>query len=278
LQPEGGEAAGNEPAESDAELTPPAEDGGEANADGAAGVTPPDEEPPAPAEDEEPPLSDAYGGEPDYKLPDDYESDHPYSEGDERRYGTEGEDEDEYPPAEDDDTTPPADASLHTDPEAEKLREEHRAIQGEVSTLESTQSDLEGKLAADYGPALQFQGLSGHCFDWTPEGAPFTYEMCPFDRADQKSSGSPTSIGRWEGFGEGGYTEMRFTNGMTCWNGPARSLTVSVECGEANQILTVDEPEVCKYTMRFVTPAACTEAHLQAANAEVSAAAVDADA
>ena len=39
----------------------------------------------------------------------------------------------------------------------------------------------------------------------------------------------------------------------------------------------VDEPEVCKYTMRFATPAACTEADLQAAQAELDAAAADSE-
>ena len=120
---------------------------------------------------------------------------------------------------------------------------------------------------------MAFQALSRQCFSWAPEGAPFTYEMCPYDKASQGS----TSLGRWDGFGGGGHTEMRFSNGQVCWNGPARSLVVSVECGEANKIITVDEPEVCKYTMRFATPAACTEADLQAAQAEVDGAAADAE-
>ena len=44
-----------------------------------------------------------------------------------------------------------------------------------------------------------------------------------------------------------------------------------MECGEENKIISVDEPEVCKYTMRFTTPAACTEAHVEAAAQEVAA-------
>ena len=122
---------------------------------------------------------------------------------------------------------------------------------------------------------MQFEALSRECFSWAPEGAPFTYEMCPYDKAEQKSGGMGTSLGQWDGFSGGAHSEMRFSNGQVCWNGPARSLMVSVECGEANKIITVDEPEVCKYTMRFATPAACTEADLQAAQAEVDDAVSD---
>lgn len=52
---------------------------------------------------------------------------------------------------------------------------------------------------------------------------------------------------------------------------------MSIECGEANKILTVDEPEVCKYAMKFVSPAACTDADLSAAEADVRATVGDAD-
>ena len=75
--------------------------------------------------------------------------------------------------------------------------------------LETKQSDFKSKLEADYGPNMAFEELSRQCFEWAPEGAPFYYEMCPFKKADQKSGGVPTSIGHWEGFGAGGYSEMR---------------------------------------------------------------------
>jgi len=50
---------------------------------------------------------------------------------------------------------------------------------------------------------------------------------------------------------------MSFTGGQTCWNGPARSLKLLFECGDADALLSVDEPEKCTYTARFSTPAAC---------------------
>ena len=62
---------------------------------------------------------------------------------------------------------------------------------------------------------------------------------------------------------------MRFSNGQHCWNGPARSLVVSLSCGPDNKILGVEEPEVCKYAMRLETPAACTDAHHAEAQADL---------
>ena len=40
-------------------------------------------------------------------------------------------------------------------------------------------------------------------------------------------------------------------------------------CAAENVIYSVDEPEVCKYTMRFETPLACMEEHAAAARQEV---------
>eukprot|EP00965_Chrysotila_dentata_P209505 6185332-Pleurochrysis_carterae.AAC.1 len=54
-------------------------------------------------------------------------------------------------------------------------------------------------------------------------------------------------------------------SGTPCWNGPVRSLSVSLSCAADNEILSVDEPEVCKYQMVFATPAVCTEEDVAAA-------------
>ena len=52
-------------------------------------------------------------------------------------------------------------------------------------------------------------------------------------------------------------TSLEYANGQTCWNGPARSTTVILECGEENEILKVNEDEKCVYSMIVSSPAAC---------------------
>ena len=115
----------------------------------------------------------------------------------------------------------------------------------------------------------QFEPLSHECFTFTP-GGEWSYELCPYKDAKQKGKdGGSTSIGSWDGFEEG-HSVMSFTNGQSCWNGPMRSVRVSLSCAAEHRILAVDEPEVCKYTMRFETPAACTAEHATEAQRELA--------
>ena len=160
------------------------------------------------------------------------------------------------------------------------MRTKHREASDAVADVERKIRDLEQKTSTDYGPDGRWLHLQGECIEFKP-GGEFSYEMCPFGEAKQKDSrGIGTSVGKWDGFGRLGeeegaaggaerYKTMRFSNGQHCWNGPARSLVVSVSCGPENKILGVEEPEVCKYSMRFETPAACTEAHRAEAQADL---------
>ena len=152
--------------------------------------------------------------------------------------------------------------------EAEALREKHRNAQSEVTTVEEQIRSLEEKSSKDFGPGMRFERLSRECISFEP-GGEFSYELCPYNNARQQDkNGGSTEIGRWEGFAEG-HAEMRFNNGQHCWNAGARTLKVFLSCAGANKILGVEEPEVCKYTMRLETPAACTEELVQAAQADV---------
>ena len=53
------------------------------------------------------------------------------------------------------------------------------------------------------------------------------------------------------------YTSMLHENGAMCWNGPARSLKLLLECGATDALLSIDEPNKCAYEARLQTPAAC---------------------
>jgi len=178
---------------------------------------------------------------PDYSGMDDDDDD------DGRRYG-----DDDYS----------ADPSLPSDDEAERLRKEHREAKDAVRTVEKRQKELNDLLELDFGPDMRFEALRSQCFTLQP-GGEWDYEICPFKSAKQKPSASnsghgSTDLGKWDGFGEGGYTEMRFAKGTPCWNGPIRSALVSLQCAAETAVLTVDEPEICKYYLTLGTPAACT--------------------
>jgi protein kinase C substrate 80K-H len=88
--------------------------------------------------------------------------------------------------------------------------------------------------------------------------------VCPYGSAKQKEGHSSTSLGSWSGFDDVDRTHLKFTGGQTCWQGPQRSLTVKLRCGEADTLLTVDEPSKCVYEMTMQTPAVCQEAHVHA--------------
>lgn len=127
----------------------------------------------------------------------------------------------------------------------------------------------------DFGPDAAFYPLKGKCLELrTPQ---YTYSVCPFGSAKQDS----TSLGTFAGWGgasssgEGGaappadYSKMRFTGGQTCWNGPARSMTLTLECGAEDAVLDALEPEKCAYAARLVTPAACDGRAAQALRLEL---------
>ena len=83
---------------------------------------------------------------------------------------------------------------------------------------------------------------------------------CPFDKVVQrpKDGGSDTGLGKW-GTWENNYGAMLFNDGARCWNGPARSTKVLLQCGAENELGSATEPSRCEYQMIFHTPAVCTQ-------------------
>ena len=121
---------------------------------------------------------------------------------------------------------------------------------------------LENKKGKDYGPNHVFFPLDGKCVQF--KQAQYTYHVCPYGSAKQDS----TSLGNFEGFKDN-YTTMLFTNGQTCWNGPARTMTVKLVCGPEEVLSSVDEPSKCEYTAKMTTPAVCDDRFAQPIDVEL---------
>jgi len=112
-----------------------------------------------------------------------------------------------------------------------------------------------------------FYALSGQCFSTTQ--AQYTYEMCFDGSAKQRetshgASAHGTSLGSMSEITfEGASATVKFTGGATCWRGPARSLTVTLVCGEVTKATAVDEPSMCEYTMQMESPALCEQTQVR---------------
>ncbi|XP_055332007.1 glucosidase 2 subunit beta-like [Paramacrobiotus metropolitanus] len=141
---------------------------------------------------------------------------------------------------------------------AEKARKDFTEFDLRVFKLNEEKTAIKKWLDNDYGPDFVFAALEDTCHEYTDRE--YTYKLCPFDRVTQKSKdgGSETGLGKW-GNWENGYKEMKYTDGARCWNGPARSTKVILECGGENQLISASEPNRCEYQMTFRTPAVCTE-------------------
>lgn len=119
--------------------------------------------------------------------------------------------------------------------------------------------ELRKGAALDVGPEGRFRALSRKCFKF--DAPDYAYEFCPFDHVSQKQRGvEVAALGSWadESWVDGTYAQMRYKGGTRCWNGPARSTTVTLLCGPRAEIGSVSEPEMCSYAMSFYTPAACS--------------------
>jgi len=81
-------------------------------------------------------------------------------------------------------------------------------------------------------------------------------------RQISKGGGSDVTIGYWDSWSgpeNKKYSKMKYANGATCWNGPARSITTTLKCGLEHKIIDVREPSRCEYAAVFETPSACDE-------------------
>lgn len=114
----------------------------------------------------------------------------------------------------------------------------------------------------EYGSDFAWAPLKGQCPELNQ--AQYTYRLCLFDRAVQKDRNGHHEIGlgnwkAWEGPDDDKYSKQKYADGQHCWNGPARSTLVHIECGEELELYDVKEPAKCEYEFRLRAPAACPD-------------------
>lgn len=148
-----------------------------------------------------------------------------------------------------------------------KAEGQERSLRDEMTEAQRSITKLESVVSLDYGSDSAMRPLHGKCIKQT--FAQYEFELCNFDAIRQYERSSVIarlgSWGKWEDSETGTKRVMLYENGDQCWNGPKRSVRVSLECGDKNEIVSVDEPNRCAYSMRFKTPAVCDAAMADAA-------------
>ncbi|KAF9081189.1 hypothetical protein BGX23_001160 [Mortierella sp. AD031] len=128
-----------------------------------------------------------------------------------------------------------------------KASEEERKSLNEIQKLEK-------KVQTDYGRDEAFAKLVDQCIEF--KEIEYTYSVCLFGDAKQKSH-SETSLGTFSSWVGDNYDTQLYTGGTKCWNGPERSVKVTMTCGTENKIVAVSEPSKCEYVFKMETPAVC---------------------
>ncbi|CAO1613701.1 unnamed protein product [Parajaminaea phylloscopi] len=136
-----------------------------------------------------------------------------------------------------------------------------RTISSQLSTKRS-QLDM---VPEKWGLEGEWKPLDGKCIERNM--GEYTYEYCFFGGTMQKPNkpgGSNVSLGRFARFDgnsthtdDGFFSRQLYDRGQRCWNGPERSVVVSLSCGSENELLDVFEAEKCIYSMKVTTPALC---------------------
>ncbi|ETM37033.1 hypothetical protein L914_16391, partial [Phytophthora nicotianae] len=153
-------------------------------------------------------------------------------------------------------------------PVAESLRKVLREIDADIAKLEKEQNDKREAAKMDYGPDRAYFALKDKCIEKRIEK--YLYKFCAFQEIKQDH----TKLGKWDGWAldndKVDHTKMRYSKGQRCYKGPERSVLAHLECGEEDELLSVDEPSTCVYEMVVRSPLACTTEILAKAEEDVA--------
>ncbi|KAK6460325.1 glucosidase II beta subunit-like-domain-containing protein [Scheffersomyces coipomensis] len=123
-----------------------------------------------------------------------------------------------------------------------------QVIQKELEDIDLQIEIINEDLEKDYGPGDILRAYKSTWVEGDVGG--YNYKLGFLDAIYQDD----VLIGKYADFKD---NQLFYKGGAKCWNGPHRSATIDLTCGSANHILSVSEPQVCKYLIELVTPLAC---------------------
>ena len=130
--------------------------------------------------------------------------------------------------------------------------------------MEGKHADVTKRLSTFFGPNMELAHMVGECYVAKIET--YKYEVCPFGDAKQDT----TKLGTMKALELKEPRTMVFSSGERCWNGPSRSITVTLRCGGENVLAEVEEPSRCEYAATLYTPAACDAEEVEALERELA--------
>lgn len=128
----------------------------------------------------------------------------------------------------------------------------------ELGDRENELRQAQNKLKQEWGPDEIGRSLEGQCV--SNNIGEYNWQICFYGDAVQKGNGQNQKIGSQSSLlVEDDHLVAEFTGGSHCWNGPNRSGRANIVCGLESRLLSVEEPEKCRYKFEISSPAACAE-------------------
>ncbi|XP_071521964.1 N-acetylglucosamine-1-phosphotransferase subunit gamma-like [Panulirus ornatus] len=137
------------------------------------------------------------------------------------------------------------------------------------SNLQKFESKSEEKLQLRMKPA-NFSGpdhlkdLIGKCFKH--RDSKYEYVFCPFQNITQEDIQAYYEpykgvLGVWADWviKDNRFEMMNMIEGSFCGNGMHRATKVTLHCGATSELVSVTEPDKCRYLAKFETPEVCGE-------------------